>query len=113
MNMHSQTWKATDLLATLPDPASGQERYTQRFESGDVTLGLYSPRDVDRQQPHDKDEFYFVISGHGLFVHGEQRTQFGPGDALFVPAGETHRFEDFGDDLSAWVVFWEPRHDHA
>jgi mannose-6-phosphate isomerase-like protein (cupin superfamily) len=113
MNKHSQTWKAADLVAALPDPTSEKERYAEPFQSGDVSLGLYSPHGVDEQQPHDKDEFYFVISGRGFFVHGEQRTQFGPGDALFVPAGEPHRFEDFGDDFSAWVVFWEPRDDHA
>ena len=98
MNKHSQTWKAADLVAALPDPTSEKERYAEPFQCGDVSLGLYSPHGVDEQQPHDKDEFYFVISGRGFFVHGEQRTQFGPGDALFVPAGEPHRFEDFGDD---------------
>ena len=27
------------------------------------------------------------------------------GDAIFVPAGTVHRFEDFTDDLVVWVVF--------
>ncbi|MDQ3378133.1 MAG: cupin domain-containing protein, partial [Actinomycetota bacterium] len=31
-----------------------------------------------------------------------------PGDALFVPAGVEHRFENFTDDLVAWVVFYGP-----
>jgi mannose-6-phosphate isomerase-like protein (cupin superfamily) len=38
----------------------------------------------------------------------EQRFSFEPGDALFVPAGAVHRFEDFSDDLAVWVVFWGP-----
>ena len=37
-----------------------------------------------------------------------RRHQFGPGDALFVPADVEHRFEEFSDDLSMWVVFWGP-----
>jgi hypothetical protein len=27
---------------------------------------------------------------------------------LFVPAGAEHRFEDFTDDLTVWVVFYGP-----
>ena len=49
-----------------------------------------------------------VASGRGTFVHGGQRTEFGPGDLLFVPAGVVHRFEDFGDDLALWVIFYGP-----
>ena len=30
------------------------------------------------------------------------------GEALFVPAGVEHRFEDFTDDFAAWVVFYGP-----
>ncbi len=108
-----QQWRVQALLDGLPDPHSGKERYVEPFESGDVSLGLYAPRGTDDQEPHDKDEFYFVISGSGRFVHGDNNTAFGPGDALFVPAGQVHRFEDFDDDFAAWVVFWEPRDDHA
>lgn len=27
---------------------------------------------------------------------------------MFVPAGMTHRFEDFSADFVTWVVFWGP-----
>jgi mannose-6-phosphate isomerase-like protein (cupin superfamily) len=43
-----------------------------------------------------------------MFVNGNQRHPFGPGDLLFVPAGVTHRFEDFRDDLVVWVIFYGP-----
>ena len=42
---------------------------------------------------------------------GEQsleRTPFGPGDALFVPAAAVRRFEDFTDDFETWVVMYGP-----
>ena len=39
---------------------------------------------------------------------GDERQRFGPADALFVPAGMTHRFEDFTDDLAIWVMFYGP-----
>jgi mannose-6-phosphate isomerase-like protein (cupin superfamily) len=49
-----------------------------------------------------------VIQGEGRFVNGDTRCDFGPGDLLFVPAGVEHRFEEFSDDLAAWVVFYGP-----
>ena len=33
---------------------------------------------------------------------------FSPGDFLFVPAGLPHRFTDFGDTMSTWVMFYGP-----
>ena len=30
------------------------------------------------------------------------------GQVLFVPAGIEHRFEDFSDDFSTWVIFYGP-----
>jgi uncharacterized RmlC-like cupin family protein len=34
---------------------------------------------------------------------------FGPGDFLFVPAGIEHRFVNFTDDFSTWVIFYGPK----
>jgi uncharacterized protein YjlB len=36
------------------------------------------------------------------------RQPFEAGEALFVPAGVTHRFEDYSDDFCAWVIFYGP-----
>jgi hypothetical protein len=33
---------------------------------------------------------------------------FEAGDLLFVAAGTEHQFEDFGDDLAVWRVFYGP-----
>ena len=73
---------------------------------GSMELRWYAPKGHDPQVPHDKDEVYVVVSGSGWFVCGERRDRFGPGDALFVPARATHRFEDFTDDFATWVVFY-------
>ena len=75
---------------------------------GTMLLEHYAPRGVDTQQPHTRDELYFVIGGTGWFVNGPERRPFAPGDAIFVPAGDTHRFEEFSDDFAAWVVFYGP-----
>ncbi len=82
--------------------------YGVLLEHGTLELGFYKPVGSDPQIPHDQDEMYIVQSGHGYFVHGDNREPFEPGEALFVPAGDTHRFEDFSDDFAAWVVFYGP-----
>ena len=65
-------------------------------------------RGVDDPTPHPRDEAYVVVSGSGQFVCGESRTPFAPGELLFVPAGTTHRFAEFSDDLTVWVIFYGP-----
>jgi len=74
-----------------------------------MRAGVYAPRGSDPQGPHDQDELYIVASGSGVFVKGETRRAFRPGDLIFVEAGVAHRFEDFGDDFATWVIFWGPK----
>lgn len=83
--------------------------YGVLLKHGTLELGYYTPTGSDPQEPHDQDEVYIVQSGTGYFVHGENREPFEPGDALFVPAGDQHRFEEFSDDFAAWVIFYGPQ----
>lgn len=76
---------------------------------GSMELEYYAPRGRDTQMPHDRDELYVVISGHGWFRNGEARHEFAAGDVMFVPAGTEHRFEQFSDDFATWVIFWGPK----
>lgn len=85
-----------------------QQRFVEIFRHGTLSIELYAPRRHDPQHPHDQDELYVVARGRGQFVNGSERHPFAAGDALFVPAGVEHRFEDFGNDLAVWVVFWGP-----
>ena len=95
-----------EALARLPGPAG--ERYVELFAHGTLSVELYAPRGHDPQQPHTRDEVYVVGQGSGQFLNGDERHPFGPGDLLFVPAGVTHRFESFTDDLVVWVIFYGP-----
>ena len=89
-------------------PFDGGERFVRMFEHGSLQLELYAPRGHDLQTPHTRDEVYVVVSGSGMFRHGEQLERFGPGDSLFVEAGLEHRFESFSDDFAVWVLFYGP-----
>ena len=91
---------------------------------GTMELRWFAPNGHDPQTPHDRDELYIIASGTGVFMRandslplgddvslplqGEERVPFGPGDALFVPAGTEHRFEEFSPDFATWIVFYGP-----
>lgn len=93
-------------LAILSE-VSGRE-FVTLFRHGTLSVEIYRPDKVDRQQPHRQDEVYIVLSGTGHFVCGDHRTPFKPGEVLFAPAGVAHRFEEFSDDFLTWVLFYGP-----
>ena len=88
--------------------ASADGLYGVLLEHGTMELGFYRPVGTDDQGPHEQDEIYIVHAGTGVFELGEERIDFAPGDALFVPAGVPHRFAEFSEDFATWVVFWGP-----
>jgi len=108
----------TDWLVTLAEakaaPIPEGARSALLMKHGTMTLRYYAPRGRDLQTPHEQDEIYVVASGSGTFALGQdegslERRRFGPGDAVFAPAGWVHRFENFSDDFATWVVFWGPK----
>lgn len=104
------------LLANLPQPADGDypqgTPFVRGLAHGSMSAELFAPatsglgRDI--QQPHAQDELYIVQRGRSMFWLDGERTEVQAGDALFVPAGVPHRFEDFSDDFVTWVVFYGP-----
>src|SRR5258705_7122554 len=96
----------TDALSQLPGP--GGQRFATVFQHGSLLVEIYAPRGVDLQNPHTRDEMYFVASGSGEYVCGESRQRFTPTDILFAAAGVEHRFENFSNDLTLWVLFYGP-----
>lgn len=84
------------------------QNFRYPIRNGTMRVGIYAPKTVDDQTPHTQDEIYIVISGKGIFLRAGERIPFGPGTLLFVPAAMEHRFLDFTEDFSTWVVFWGP-----
>jgi mannose-6-phosphate isomerase-like protein (cupin superfamily) len=99
-------WSISDGLALIP--ADAALRSVPVFEHGTLTLKLYNPQGRDPQTPHTRDEIYVIQRGSGTFRCGGRSAPFGPGDAIFVPAGVEHRFEGFGAELVTSVVFYGP-----
>lgn len=96
----------SDALTHLPGPNG--ERWATVLQQENLDVEIYAPRGKDPQNPHTRDEVYVVMQGNGQFQNGETRQPFAPGDVLFVPAQQLHRFEDFTDNLIVWVIFYGP-----
>ena len=107
-----QDWVVSLGTAKSMAPEPGQ-RSALFLRHGTMSLRFYAPKGTDLQTPHDQDEVYVVATGSGFFVCGPnendlKKRAFGPGTAIFVPAGYVHRFIDFSADFATWVVFWGP-----
>lgn len=85
--------------------------YVDFFASEKLSVGLaiWAAGSVDRQQPHDEDEVYYVISGRGSIRVASEDRNVGPGSLVFVAAHVEHRFHDIEEDLRV-LVFWAPPH---
>jgi mannose-6-phosphate isomerase-like protein (cupin superfamily) len=105
--MQSVDWILTQAQARsrLPTEADVFKVY-YGLRHGTMRAGLYAPEHVDTQTPHKQDELYVIVSGTGDFVKNDERVHFQPHDVLFVEAGSVHRFENFSEDFSTWVIFW-------
>jgi mannose-6-phosphate isomerase-like protein (cupin superfamily) len=101
-----QLLRVADAVTRLPNPEG--KHFATIFEHGSLAVEIYAPRETDPQQPHTRDEVYFVAAGSGEYVCGNTRQSFGPTDLLFAAAGVRHRFENFTADLVVWVLFYGP-----
>ncbi len=89
--------------------ASSNRPYLPFLTTPTLRAGLYelSAGSNDGQQPHDKDELYYVLEGAAtLFADGE-RQPVKSGDVVFIAAHVEHRFEDITQNLSLLVFFSE------
>jgi len=99
--------KLANAKSTLAlESGSKDVEFVKLLQFGDLEIEYYKPNKWDKQLPHLKDEIYVIISGEGTFYINGQKFPFSECDVLFVKAGDDHRFLDFTDDFSTWVVFF-------
>ncbi len=91
-------------------PGSAPNHFAEHLRTGSLSFGTYSipAGGLDDQHPHREDEIYVVTTGRAKLVTDSGTVDVGPGDALFVPAGEAHRFTDVTEDLALLVFFAPP-----
>lgn len=93
-------------------PAGARNHYVEQLRLPGMSVGRYlvPSHGHDDQLPHAEDEVYVVIAGRGVLARtdgGGERIPVGPGSAVFVPAGERHRFVDVSEDLDV-LAFLSP-----
>jgi len=81
--------------------------YVEHLSVPDLSVGTYSipAGGVDDQSPHTEDEIYVVTAGRARLVTDSGEADLGPGDVVYVPARESHRFVDVTEDLALLVSF--------
>ena len=91
-------------------PDAGTTHWVEHVRSAHLSAGTYSiaAGGTDDQVPHTEDEVYLVVVGSARLQTPSRSIPVGPGDAVFVPAGEHHTFVDVTDDFAALVVFAPP-----
>jgi mannose-6-phosphate isomerase-like protein (cupin superfamily) len=97
---------AFDVTAVKERLAAGSGGYEVFHASPGLEVGVYvlvAP-EPDGQQPHEDDEIYVVLEGHGTLEVRERTVELREGQATFVPAGAEHRFVGY-EQLSLLVVF--------
>ena len=68
----------------LIDPDTGPSRHLK------MGYTVIYPTGTTTGHAHDMEEVYFVISGEGVMVVGEDKFAIKTGDALYVPPREFH-----------------------
>jgi quercetin dioxygenase-like cupin family protein len=91
---------------TAPPPGEPNS-YLEQLRVPDLSVGTYCipAGGLDDQTPHTEDEIYVVTGGRARIVTPSGAADLAPGDVVFVPAAENHRFVDIAEDLTLLVVF--------
>ena len=74
-----------------------------------LSMGLYhiaeGTNDKESHSPHDRDEIYVGIQGHGQLTANGKQYEVEAGSVVYVKAGVEHHFHDVTEDLSVLVFF--------
>lgn len=81
--------------------------YLPFIDNSSLRMGLYelTAGGLDRQEPHRKDEIYYIANGKASLSVGEEVISVKPGSIVYVKARVPHRFIDISEDLRVLVIF--------
>ena len=107
--------EAFELSQILNQRADSQKAYLEFLRVPSMSLGVYvlPAGGVDPQKPHTEDEIYYVVSGRGTVIVGDEERPVEPGSVIFVAAGVDHRFHNIYEELSLLVFFAPPEYSQA
>lgn len=59
------------LQSALDALSRSRDQFVSLFHHGSLSVEIYKPNKADRQQPHEQDKVYEIISGEGEFMNGD------------------------------------------
>ena len=104
-------WSAYEIAKLEARRKASKRAYLEFLREPTLNCGLYvlSKGGDDKQNPHDQDEVYYVISGVAMLkVDGKDRA-VKPGSIVFVKRGVEHRFHSIEKELHVLVFFSAPK----
>lgn len=98
---------AFELSQLVHQHEQSNDAYLEFLRVPALSIGLYrlSAGGIDLQEPHSEDEVYYVASGRGAILVGEENRAVEAGTIVFVGAGVKHRFHSITEDLTILVFF--------
>lgn len=85
------------------------EAWHEFFAVPTLSIGVYhvpaGTEDSQTHDPHDRDEVYVGICGHGWLQVGGEEFEIKPEAIVYVKQGVEHHFHDVTDDLNLLVLF--------
>jgi len=78
-------------------------------QSVEVFIDEISPQGAAYQDKHEhEDHVFFIISGRGYAVVDQERLEYAPGDALWIPRGAAHEMYVTGQETLRMVTVVAP-----
>jgi mannose-6-phosphate isomerase-like protein (cupin superfamily) len=67
--------------------------------------------EVGRHHHLETEEVYYILAGRGTMTVGSEVREVEPGDAVFIPVGNTHSLKNTGDDPIRLLLICGPAYD--
>ncbi len=96
-----------DLTRMCSERGLRETPYLEFLRVPAMSAGLYRlpVGALDRQQPHEEDEVYYILKGRGMIQVGDESQSVESGIMVYVPAHTLHRFYAISEDLTILVLF--------
>lgn len=111
----SYVQQARDIAVEQPGPHEGRGTTTAFpfFEDAEGFEIVFRQRAMHPgstigEHRNDKDEIYYVLSGHGELLLDGKRREVGPGDAILTRKGSAHALEQRGEEDLVIIVVYQP-----
>jgi mannose-6-phosphate isomerase-like protein (cupin superfamily) len=87
------------------------DRTTSVIENCSLAEEILPPGSVVGRHHHRiTEEIYYIVEGNGRMEVGDETADVGPGDAIFIPAGNRHSLANTGDASMRILLVCGPAH---